>query len=49
MAEDSSVRRRLPAGIVDTSFSSLATFIIGLTAVVRFDDVERGAYALFFA
>jgi O-antigen/teichoic acid export membrane protein len=43
------MRRRLPAGIVDTSLSSLATFIVGLTAVVRFDDVDRGAYALFFA
>ena len=49
MTEESSLRRRLPAGIVDTGFSSLATFIIGLTAVVRFDDVDRGAYALFFA
>ena len=49
MAGETSVKRRLPAGIVDTAFSSLATFIIGLIAVVRFDDVDRGAYALFFA
>jgi O-antigen/teichoic acid export membrane protein len=49
VTEDSSVRRRLPAGIVDTSFSSLSTFVVGFTAVVRFDDVDRGAYALFFA
>ncbi len=49
LAEDSSVKRRLPAGIVDTGFASAATFIVGLTAVVRFDDVDRGAYALFFS
>lgn len=49
MAEDSSVKRRLPAGIVDTGFASLATFTVGLTAVVRFDDLDRGAYALFFS
>lgn len=49
MTGEPSLRKRLPAGIVDTSFSSLATFVIGLTAVVRFDDLDRGAYALFFA
>ena len=49
MSEGSSIRRRLPAGIVDTAFSSLSTFVVGFTAVVRFDDVDRGAYALFFA
>lgn len=49
LAEESSVKRRLPAGIVDTGFASLATFVVGLTAVVRFDDVDRGAYALFFS
>lgn len=48
LAEDSSVKRRLPAGLVDTGFASLATFIVGLTAVVRFDDVDRRVYALFF-
>lgn len=49
MTEESNLKRHLPAGLVDTGFSSLATFIIGLTAVVRFDDLDRGAYALFFA
>ncbi|MGI9665669.1 MAG: hypothetical protein ACR2N2_01015 [Acidimicrobiia bacterium] len=49
MSDQSSVKRRLPAGIIDTGFASLATFIVGLTAVVRFDDVNRGAYALFFS
>ena len=49
MSEQVSVKRRLPAGIVDTGFASLATFVVGLIAVVRFDDVNRGAYALFFS
>lgn len=49
MFDDAGVKRRLPAGIFDTGFASLATFIVGVVAVVRFDDVDRGAYALFFS
>ena len=49
MVDDPGVKRRIPAGILDTGFASLATFIVGLTAVVRFDDLDRGAYALFFS
>lgn len=48
MNDDPGIRRRLPAGIVDSGFASLATFIIGLTAVNLFDDVDRGIYAVFF-
>jgi len=43
------VRRRLPAGILDAGFASLATFAVGLAAVTRFGDVDRGVYAVFFA
>jgi O-antigen/teichoic acid export membrane protein len=38
----------LPAGVVDTSFASLATFVVALVAVTQFDDVDRGVYAVFF-
>ena len=41
--------RRLPAGIADAAFASLATFAAGLSAVTLFNDVDRGVYALFFA
>lgn len=40
--------RRIPAGIADAAFASLATFAAGLSAVTLFDDVDRGVYALFF-
>jgi O-antigen/teichoic acid export membrane protein len=40
--------RRLPAGIVDASFASLATFAVGLAAVNLLPDTERGVYAVFF-
>lgn len=43
-----SLTRRLPAGIVDASFASLATFAIGLAAVNLLDDANRGVYAVFF-
>ena len=43
-----SLTRHLPAGIVDASFASLATFAIGLTAVNLLPDKERGVYAVFF-
>jgi len=41
--------RRLPAGVADAAFASLATFAAGLSAVNLFNDVDRGVYALFFA
>lgn len=49
--QDTSIRtaRRLPAGITDAGFASLATFAAGLSAVTLFGDVDRGVYALFFA
>ncbi len=40
--------RRLPAGVIDASLASLATFLAGLTAVNVFGDVDRGVYAVFF-
>jgi O-antigen/teichoic acid export membrane protein len=40
--------RRLPAGVADAAFASLATFAAGLSAVNLFSDVDRGVYALFF-
>jgi O-antigen/teichoic acid export membrane protein len=40
--------KRLPAGIVDASFASLATFAVGLAAVNLLPDAERGVYELFF-
>ena len=40
--------RRIPAGIADAAFASLATFGAGLSAVTLFNDVDRGVYALFF-
>ncbi len=39
---------RLPAGIVDASFASLATFAVGLAAVNLLPDTERGVYAIYF-
>jgi O-antigen/teichoic acid export membrane protein len=46
--EERSYRRRLPAGIVDSAFASLATFVVGLAAVNLLDDVNRGVYAVYF-
>lgn len=43
-----STARRIPAGIADAAFASLATFAAGLSAVTLFNDVDRGVYALFF-
>jgi O-antigen/teichoic acid export membrane protein len=42
------VRSKLPAGIVDAGFASLATFVAGLIAVTLLNDVDRGIYAVFF-
>lgn len=49
MSEDTSILRRLPAGVVDSGFASVATFIVGLSAVNLLDDVDRGVYAIFFS
>lgn len=48
MADEPSYKRRLPAGVVDTSFASLATFLIGLAAVNLLNDVDRGVYSIYF-
>lgn len=40
--------KRLPAGVADAAFASLATFAAGLTAVRLFGDIDRGVYAIFF-
>lgn len=48
MADDRGYGRRLPAGVVDSGFASLATFIVGLSAVNLLDDVNRGVYAVYF-
>ena len=41
--------RRLPAGVVDSGFASVATFIVGISAVNLFDEVGLGVYAIFFS
>lgn len=43
-----SERSKLPAGIIDASFASLATFVASLVAVVIFSDADRGIYAVYF-
>ncbi len=48
MATEPGIRRRLPAGVVDSGFASLATFVVGITAVNLLGDVDRGVYAVFF-
>lgn len=40
--------KRLPAGVADAGFASLATFAAGLSAVNMFNDIDRGVYAIFF-
>ena len=44
---DRSSRRRIPAGLVDQGFASLATFIVGIYGV-GLGNAEAGAWALFF-
>lgn len=41
--------RLLPAGLVDSGFASLASFVIGLTASRILTPAELGAFAIFFA
>jgi O-antigen/teichoic acid export membrane protein len=48
MFRSHSLAKHLPAGLVDASFASLATFAVGLAAVNLLDDAERGVYAVFF-
>ena len=48
MKRRGSLITRLPAGIVDASFASLATFAVGLAAVNLLPDTERGVYAIYF-
>jgi hypothetical protein len=43
------LRHKLPAGIVDASLSSLATFAAGLAAVRWFDPAELGSYSVIFS
>jgi hypothetical protein len=43
-----SERSKLPAGIVDAGFASLATFVASLVAVIIFSDADRGIYAVYF-
>jgi O-antigen/teichoic acid export membrane protein len=40
--------RKLPAGMVDASLASLATFAIGITAANLLDARDLGVYAVFF-
>lgn len=46
--EEKGVRSKLPAGVIDAGFASLATFLAGLVAVNVLGDVDRGIYAVFF-
>jgi O-antigen/teichoic acid export membrane protein len=46
--EEKGVRSKLPAGVIDAGFASLATFLTGLVAVNVLTDVDRGIYAVFF-
>ena len=43
-----SLTKQLPAGIVDASSASLATFLMGLAAVNLLPNAERGVYAVYF-
>jgi len=43
-----SYKRRLPAGIFDAGFASLATFAVGLSAVNLLGASDLGVYAVFF-
>ena len=42
------VRSKLPPGVLDAGFASLATFVAGLAAVAVFDEADLGIYAVFF-
>jgi O-antigen/teichoic acid export membrane protein len=44
-----SIKKRLPAGVLDSSFASAATFAIGVYAVRYLDAAALGIYSLFFS
>jgi O-antigen/teichoic acid export membrane protein len=44
-----SLRRTIPAGVIDSAASALATFVIGLYAVRTLEPAALGAYALVFS
>ena len=44
-----SIKKRLPAGILDSGFASIATFAIGVYAVRYLDASALGIYSLFFS
>jgi hypothetical protein len=46
--QDPGVRSKVPAGVVDAGFASLATFAAGLVAVNILSDADRGVYAVYF-
>jgi O-antigen/teichoic acid export membrane protein len=46
--KDSSLSRKVPAGLVDAGASSLATFVVGISAAQLFDAAMLGIYAVFF-
>ncbi len=43
-----SLRRSLPAGLIDAASTSIGGFAVGLAAVVLFDEALLGVYAVFF-
>lgn len=43
-----SLRRTLPAGVIDAGFNSLATFAVGLTATRILEPALLGVYAVFY-
>lgn len=48
MKSPSSVRRHLPAGVIDAGIASVASFAAGLTGVNLLTDGDRGVYGVFF-
>lgn len=48
MNKTRSLTKQLPAGIVDASSASLATFLMGLAAVNLLPAAERGVFAVYF-
>lgn len=48
-ARGTSLRRQVPAGVVDSGLASVATFAIGIYAVRYMSPTELGIYAVFFS
>jgi hypothetical protein len=44
-----SLRKSIPAGLLDAGFNSLGTFVVGVAATRLFDLETLGVYAVFFA